>query len=119
MSVGAFGLRRWSAAAIAFAAGCFDPVASYLSKHPETPYRVAVAMKQGTVAPGMTKEVVRLVWGRPDEIRRTGIRTESWTYRRHIPGKVGVGFYAGYVVAFRGDVVVRSYNLGRVDGKTW
>ena len=118
--MGPFGLRRWrAAAALAFVAGCFDPVASYLSRRPETPYRVAVAMRRRSVAAGMTKEAVRIVWGAPDEIRRTGSRTESWTYRRHIPGNVGRGFYAGYVLVFRGEVVVRLHNLGRVDGKPW
>ena len=99
--------------------GCFDPVRSYLKKHPETPLRVQKAMLQEMVAPGMTKEAVRLVWGRPDVTRRTGARSESWRYKRHIPGTIGSGFYAGYVVSFRGDVVARIHNLGRVDGRTW
>ena len=67
----------------------------------------------------MTKEAVRLVWGAPESIERTGRSTESWRYTRHIPGNVGAGHYRGYVVAFRGDVVSRRHELGKVDGKPW
>ena len=92
---------------------------SYVMEHPHTPLRVRQAMVRGEVVPGMTKKAVRIVWGDPEEIERTGKKTESWRYTRHIPGNVGAGYFHGYVVAFRGDVISRVHPLGRVDGKTW
>lgn len=120
MSVGALNLRRWRPAAVlAFAAGCFNPVASYLASHPDTPYRVRTAMKRETIVDGMTKEAVRVVWGAPRKIERTGTRTESWRYNRYTPGTVGAGYWGGYIISFRGDTVTRVHYLGRVDGRTW
>ena len=120
MPVGALGLRlRCAAAALAFAAGCFDPVASYLARHPDAPYQVREAMKQEKVVAGMTKEAVKVVWGEPEEIQRTGAGTESWKYVKHTPGTVGAGYRGGYVVSFRGDTVSRVHYLGRVDRRAW
>lgn len=118
MSVGALRLCRWrvAAALAAFLGGCFDPMRAYVAKHPSTPFRIRQAMVRGEIVPGMDKEVVRIVWGDPEKVESTGRDAESWRYTRHIPGNVGAGYFSGYIVAFRGNVVTRVHGLGRVDG---
>ncbi len=118
--MGALHLRRCCAAAlVVLAAGCLDPIRDYLRAHPDTPYQVAVAMKQEKVVPGMIKEAVRTIWGSPESVEHTGKKTESWRYTRHFPGMIGSGYFGGYIISFRGEAVCRVHYLGRTDGRTW
>ena len=57
-------------------------VGRYLDQHPATPPLIAEALRHQTVAPGLTKEQVQLLWGPPDRVRRGKAQgQEFWYYR--------------------------------------
>jgi hypothetical protein len=72
-----------------------------LAKHPAWPDAVKTAIREGRVVTGMTPDMVRLTWGKPKQVSKTGFETgpdELWVYGEP---KLAVIFTDGVVTGFQ------------------